>query len=407
VTSIRILHVISTMAPTSGGPTRVLRDLPMAQVSAGHQVTVCTTDRSNPSYEKLPVSYFQALYPGQQVDLKVFPVIFSPLLIAPRMARWFGHAIRTFDIVHIHGLYRFPPTYAATIARRAGVPYVISPRGSLDPFLYGKSSRSVLLKRLYERWFDLPNLYAAGAIHFTAEEERERASFLRLRAPSFVVPNGLDWENFRTLPPRGPLRSRWGLGDAPLILFLGRVHFKKGLDLLIPAFDTVRKTHPDAQLVIAGPENDDYGKQVRGWVRERGLTSCVKFVGPLYGVDVIQAYVDADIFVLPSYTENFGNTVIEAAACGRPVVISDQVNIHAEVAAAGAGLVTRCDANELARALQTLLDNPECRQAMGEAGRRMVQQRYTWSAIVPRLTREYEAVIRRVRRTQRQEVRFS
>ena len=392
---MRILHIISTLAPASGGPTQVIKDLANAQADAGHVVTVCTTDRGNPAREKLPREHFDQLY-TVGVSLKAFPVQYAPLLYSSGMARWLERALSDFDIVHIHGLYRFPPTYAAWQARRQGVPYVIRPHGSIDPYLYGKSSAgSVRFKRLYERWFDLPNLHAAGAIHYTAEEERERASFLGLRAPSFVEPNGLDWARYRELPARSALRARWGLGEAPIVLFLGRLHFKKGLDLLIPAFAALRKRVPDAQLVIAGPDNDGYGEKVRGWVRERGLEAAVHFVGSLHGADVVQAYVDADVFALPSYTENFGMTVAEAMACTLPVVISDQVNIHAEVSGAGAGLVTRCDADETATALVALLQDPDRRRGMGEAGRRLVQARYTWPAIVESLTREYQVVIDR------------
>jgi glycosyltransferase involved in cell wall biosynthesis len=155
---------------------------------------------------------------------------------------------------------------------------------------------------------------------------------------------------------------------------------------------------PGVQLVIAGPENDDYGQQVRGWVRERGLDAAVHFVGPLHGAEVLQAYVDADVFALPSYTENFGMTVAEAMACALPVVISDQVNIHAEVSGAGAGLVTACDADEVTAALELLLCDAERRRAMGAAGRRLVQARFTWPAIVAQLTAEYQNVIDRHRR---------
>lgn len=395
---MRILHVISTLAPTSGGPTSVIRDLATAQTSAGHAVTIYTTDRGNPVREKLPREYFGRFYPAG-VDLQVFSVQYAPLLFSSGMAQWLRRSLVDFDIVHIHGLYRFPPTYAAWQARRQGVSYVIRPHGSLDPYLYGKSTAgSVRLKQLYERWFDLPNLHAAGAIHYTAEEEREGASFLGLKAPSFVVPNGLNWARYRELPARGALRARWSLGDAPVVLFLGRLHFKKGLDLLIPAFDALRRRVADVQLVIAGPENDNYGQQVRGWVRERGLEAAVHFVGPLEGDDVVQAYVDADVFVLPSYTENFGMTVAEAMACALPVVISDEVNIHAEVSGAGAGLVTACDAGEVTAALELLLRDPDRRRAMGEAGRELVRERYIWPAIVDALTREYQAVIDRQRR---------
>ena len=393
---MRILHVAQAVARNFGGVQAVLHDLVRAQAAAGHDVDVVSTNVDAPQ-GVLPVA------PNRFVERegtrwRCCSVEFRPLLVSLDFRNYVKQNIGRYDLVHIHGLYRFPPTYAAWQARWQGVPYIILPHGSLDPYLYARSSTGRLgFKRLYERWFDLPNLHAADAIHYTAEDERERAAFLKLRAPSFVVPNGLDWERYRTLPARGALRARWGLDEAPMVLFLGRLHFKKGLDLLIPAFDMLRRQVPDVQLVIAGPENDAYGEQVRGWVRERALDAVVHFVGPLHGANVVQAYVDADVFALPSYTENFGMTVVEALACELPVVISDQVNIHAEISAAGAGLVTRCDVGEVAQALETLLADAGRRRAMGEAGRRLVQERFTWPAIVEALTAEYEQVIARHR----------
>ena len=139
---MRILHVIPTLAPSSGGPTNVLRDLAAAQISRGHRVTVCTTDRGNPVHERLPETYFRSMAPSG-VQIEAFPVIFAPLLLSTAAARWLTGSIEQFDVIHIHGLYRFPPTYAAYQARRQGVPYIIRPHGSLDPYLYDKSSRSL------------------------------------------------------------------------------------------------------------------------------------------------------------------------------------------------------------------------------------------------------------------------
>ncbi len=393
---MKILHVLETLSSRYGGPVSVLVALAEAQQQAGHQVTIATTNADHPrgTYH---APGWDALG-GGAVPVYYAPVHFASLRVSWALATYLRGNLSDFDLVHIHGLYRFPPTYAASLARRQGVPYIVMPHGALDPYLYDRSSTGRLrFKRLYERWFDLPNLRAAGAIHYTAGEERDRAAFLNLRAPSFVVPNGLDWAQYHTLPARGALRARWGLGEAPLVLFLGRLHFKKGLDLLIPAFDALRRRVPDVQLVIAGPENDNYGDQVRGWVRDHALDAAVHFVGPLHGTEVVQAYVDADVFALPSYTENFGMTVVEAMACELPVVISDQVNIHAEISGAGAGLVTRCDAGEVAQALEILLADADRRRAMGEAGRRLVQARFTWPAIVETLTAEYERVIARHR----------
>ncbi|MGB5235700.1 MAG: glycosyltransferase [Candidatus Macondimonas sp.] len=393
---MKVLHVAQALSRNFGGVQAVLQDLVKAQHEAGINVDVLSTNVDAPrGVLPVPVNRF---IEKDGVRFRHSSVQFQPLLFSLDLKNYLDQYVTDYDLVHIHGLYRFPPTYAAYQAHRQSVPYVIMPHGALDPYLYAKSSTGRLrFKRLYERWFDLPNLHAAGAIHYTAEEERERAAFLKLRAPSFVVPNGLDWAQYATLPARGALRARWGLGEAPLVLFLGRLHFKKGLDLLIPAFDALRQRVPGVQLVIAGPENDDYGQWVRRWVRERGLDAAVHFVGSLHGAEVLQAYVDADVFALPSYTENFGMTVIEALACSVPVVISDQVNIHAEVSGAGAGLVTRCDAGEVTQALESLLVDADRRRAMGEAGRQLVKARFTWPAIVDALTAEYEQVIARHR----------
>lgn len=393
---MKILHVLQSLSRNFGGTQAVVIDLATAQSEAGLDVDVASTNIDSFS-STLPVERNCFIkYNGARY--RYCSVQFRPLLFSENLRRFLKGNVCRYDIVHVHGLYRFPQTYAAWKARVQSVPYVITPHGALDPYLYARSTKgSIRVKRLYERWFDLRNLNAAGAIHYTAEEERERASFLNLRASSIVIPNGLDWTRYRELPTRGALRARWGLEDAPLVLFLGRLHFKKGLDLLISAFDALGKRAPGVQLVIAGPENDDYGQKVRGWVRERGLDAVVHFVGSLEGQDVVQAYVDADVFVLPSYTENFGMSVAEAMACELPVVISDQVNIHAEVASAGAGLVTRCDADDVALALESLLNDADRRNAMGAAGRRLVQERYTWPAIVEALTREYEGVIERTK----------
>ncbi len=391
---MRILHVISTVAPSSGGTTSVIASLTAEQVKAGHSVTICTTNRGNPTSEQLDDETIRNNF-SSEVTFCVFPSGLHQILYSRSMALWLRKQVKNYDLVNVHGLYRFPPTWAAYQARKQSVPYIIKPHGSLDPYVHGKSSRSLFLKRMYEKWFDLPNLHNAGAIHYITLDEKDRASHLELKAPSFVIPSAIDWAQYQSIPNRGILRSKWKLGDAPLVLFLGRINFKKGLDLLVPAFARVRERHPKARMVIAGPDNEGYGAKVRGWVAEQGLNDAVHFVESLQGAEVKQAYVDADVFALPSYTENFGMTVVESLACGTPVVISDQVNIHREVATAGAGLVTRCDVAEVADALDELLCDAPRRQAMGIAGRELVRQKWAWDVVACGLVHEYEAVIKR------------
>lgn len=394
---MRVLHVIQSLSRNFGGPATALSELVDAQSKAGLDVDVMTTN-VDPAGGVIsaPPDRFVAFSGGRA---RYSSLEWRAPLLSFDFARIVTRDIRNYDVVHVHGLYRLPPAFAAWRARSAGIPYIIQPHGSLDPYTYARSTAgSVRLKRLYEGLFALPNLRAADAIHYTSDEERDRASFLGLRTPAFVVPMGLDWARYETLPVSGGMRTTWELEGKPIVLFVGRLHFAKGLDVLIPAFDAVRREVPDARLVIAGPDNDGYGDEVRRWVRERGLEPVVRLCGPLDAEAVLQAYTSADVFVMPSYAEGFGMAVLEAMACGRPVVISDQVNIHAPVAHAGAGLVTRSDAGELAAALTGLLRDVARARAMGDAGRRLVQAHYTWPAIVELLSSEYAATIERRRK---------
>jgi glycosyltransferase involved in cell wall biosynthesis len=389
---MKILHVISNLAFRSGGPSTVIRQLAEYQAKAGLDITVCTT-RWGISYKE--ENFRQGL--ENRISLYFFDFL-SPMLISVSMAQWFAQHINSFDCVHIHGLYRFPVIYAAWLARKKCIPYIIRPHGSLDPFLYRQSrygNVGLPLKRMCERLFDFPNLNAASAIQYTACEEADRAAFLKLRAPAVIVPNGIDWEQYATLPTRGAFRQRIGLGkEVPLILFLGRINFKKGLDLLIPSFAQIIKKIPSAILVIVGPDNEGYGRRVRKWCQEQDIQDKVVFVDYLEPARVIEAYVDADVFVLPSYTENFGMTVAEAMACRCPVVISDQVNIWKEIKECGAGAVAALDPEKFSEAVIGVLRDSDAARIMGERGRMLVHEKFTWSTIVKKLTAVYASVMR-------------
>ena len=389
---MKILHVQESLSRGLGGPSAVLPQLANAQAVAGNEVVVATTNADYPGgfYHKPGWDSIE----GGPAQVFYAPVQFHPLRISLGLAAYLRAAIPNFDIVHVHGLYRFPVTAAAYMSRRYNVPYIIRPHGALDPYMHSRSKAGkIRLKRLYENWFDLPNLHGAAAIHYTAERERDRAEFLNLRSPSFVIPNALESHWHQSQPERGRLRDRWGVGEAPIVLFLGRLTVGKGLDLLVPAFDAVRQIMPNSRLIIAGPDVEGYGDVVRSWVSERGLGQSVQIVGPLQGLDVKQAYVDADVLAQTSHTENFGMTIVEAMACALPVVISDQVGIHNEISRTGAGLVTSCNTDDISRALIMLLGDPKRRHSMGCAGRDLVQQRYSWPLVVDALDAKYQDII--------------
>ena len=364
-----------------------------AQAKQGHEVVIYTTNADNPRGEYSVPTDIPVIV--DRVEIWHFKLrYFKPLCVSGSLVQWINKTISYYDIVHIHGLYRFPPTYAAWRARRANVPYLIRPHGNLDPFLYKQSRYSLALKRIYERLFDITNLNHAAAIHYTTEEEAEHASFLGLRSKTVIVPNGIEWQVYEHLPPRGSFRNNLGLNDkALLVLFLGRINFTKGLDLLVPAFRCVAQECKNARLAIVGPDNEGYGSKVRKWCRDQQIEDKVLFVDYLSPEEVSQAYVDSDVVVLPSYTENFGMTVVEAMACGCPVVISDQVNIWREILAAGAGIVVKLDQFALADGICRVLKDKGTAKAMGAKGRLAAKKCYSWPPIVKQLTGVYRELI--------------
>jgi len=309
------------------------------------------------------------------------------------MGRWLQENISDFDVVHIHGLYRYPPIAAARQARTHDVPYIMRPFGSLDPYLYNKAERRGF-KRLHELLFDFPALNSASAIQYTANEEMLLAKPLGLRAPAAIIPIGLDSNIFKRADLDGRMRRSLGIGNRPLVLFFGRLAQKKGLDISIQAFAQVRDKIPDAVFVVAGPDNDGFKPQIEKWLDEAGVRSSTIFPGMVTGEDRIALLRDADLFVLQSYTENFGISVVEALAAETAVVISDRINLWPDIAEYNAGLITPCEASLAAEAMLKVLQDRDLRIQMIRGGDRLLKERYSRDAVVRQLLSLYHRVRR-------------
>jgi len=386
---MRILHVIASLAPRYGGPSQVCLELCRELARHGEHVAIYTTNIDGP--EQLQVPLQEPVW-QDGVEVHYFPVQ------APRyykfsvpLAKALKTAIPTYDIVHIHSLYLFPSTVAARYCRRFGVPYLIRPHGTLDPYLFRRHRGR---KWLYEQLFEWRNLNRAAAIHFTSAEEQALTCSLGLQAPGVVVPNGVFCLGYAELPAAGTFRALWPETQGKqIILFLGRLHFKKGLDLLTQAFGQLGRTRNDVHLVVAGPDDDGYRRQVRRWLTTEGVAGKVTFTGMLQGEEKRAALRDATLFVLPSYSENFALAVVEAMAAGLPVVISHKVNIWREVATAKAGLVTKCDVRELHNALRALLDDPLRGKEMGQRGQQLVSDQFSWERVGRRMNTIYRQLL--------------
>jgi glycosyltransferase involved in cell wall biosynthesis len=379
---MRILHVISNIDVSFGGTSTALAALARAQRLAGLDVHIFSTF-STPSESAAD----ELRRDGVGVTL-IGPTT-QPLSRHPQIEFSLREQMPKADIVHIHALWEEVQHRAARVARSLGKPYVMTPHGMLDPWSLGQSKWK---KRLYLAMRLRSNLNSATAIHYTSEIERDLATPLRLKPRTIVEPNGVDLAEFQDLPARGGFRAKHAMlaGDRPIALFLGRVHPKKGLNLLVPAF--AQAAPANAVLVIVGPEADGYGDEIRAMAKQHGVADRLLFTGMLRGRDRIEAFVDADLFALPSYQENFGIAVVEALASGCPVLISDQVNIHREITAGGVGGVVPTEVEPLTRELGRWMGDQNLRREAGARGPAFVRERYDWNRIAEHWAAHYASL---------------
>ena len=383
---MRVLHIISSLDARSGGPAVALAGFARAQRAAGLDVDVLTT------FTAAEDATAAESLAKDGVNVRRIGPTRGPLRSHPELKDALAQAVADVQVVHVHSLWEDVQYRAARAAQRRAVPYVMRPCGMLDPW---SLSQGRLKKRLYMALRLRGVLDRAAALHFTSDAERDLTAPLRLKAPPVVEPNGVRLDEFERLPPPGEFRRRHPqLVGRRVLLFLSRVHAKKGLDLLVPAVAAMQQRE-NAALVIAGPDDEGYGDVVRQMIATAGLQDRVIFTGMLRGADRVAALADADLFVLPSYQENFGIAVVEALAAGTPVVISDQVNIHQQITAAGVGGVVPTRVEALAAELDRWLSDEPLRRAAADRARPFVWQHYDWDEIARRWAERYGALARR------------
>ena len=393
---MKILHVIASIAPRYGGPSNLVVHFCREMANVGHEVTIFTTNIDGK--QNLDVPLDRLIY-TDGVKVRYFPVHWPRYYtVSLPLGRALRKNISKFDIVHIHSIYNFHTLVASHYCRRFNVPYLIDPHGSLDPYL---TRRHPIRKWIYTSLFLQRDLDHAAAIDFKTQGEMRLTEPFEIKAPGVVIPLGIDPSEFSHLPAHGLFRHKYPeLRGKKIVLFLSRINFKKGLDILARAFGEVARKRDNVYLVLTGPDNEGYGAKVRAWLQEEGALGRSIFTGMLLGEEKLAVLRDSDIFVLPSYTENFGIAVVEAMACGLPVVISNKVNIWREVSDGGAGIVTDCDSHQVAEAVVRLLDDRNLREEMGKRGKRLVEEKYTWSEVTKKMIEVYEDILNgRLQRT--------
>ncbi|HYO50148.1 MAG TPA: glycosyltransferase [Chloroflexia bacterium] len=388
---LRILHVTPIYEPAYvyGGPARSLPMLCRSLVRAGAQVTVLTTNANGATELDVPL--------GQPVDLGGVETLYYPrrsprgLCYSPELAKACEARVKGFDLVHTTGMWTYPPVRAASISRRRGKPYVVSPRGMLMKW---EMSHKAWKKRLYFYAVEYGRLKRSAGIHCTTRAEKDALRRFGMAARGFVVANGLDTAEFEQLPARGRLRERLGIPhDAQVLLFMGRLHPKKGIEETLAAFKQLAAKYPNLHLILSGPDEGGYTATVGRWAAQAGVAGRVHLTGKLQDTERLAAFRDADVFVLLSHSENFGMGVAEAMACGLPVVVSEEVGISSWVARSNAGFITRRDPEAAAQALAALLDHPEEAHAMGERGKRLVASEFSADAVGRQMLAKYEEIM--------------
>lgn len=385
---MRLLHVVPTYLPARryGGPIVAVHGLCSALAARGHQVEVYTTSIDGPHDSAVPHRE-PVVMDGVTIRYFASPGL-RRLSYAPALSRALRGAMAGFDVAHLHSVFLWPTWRAARIAQAASVPYVISPRGMLVKRLI--ASRSRWVKSAWITLIERANLERAAAVHATSEVERRELAQFGWKLPrTVVVPNAADAidETARAGTPSPDIAA---LGrEQPLVLFFGRLARVKGLDRLMRAFARTER----GTLAIVGTDYENLANELVELAEALKIRNRVRLVTrTVSGADKEHVFAAARVLVLPSYSESFGNTVVEALQRGVPAIVTPEVGAAEAVTRSGGGLVADGAAAPLGEAIAALLDDPARATAMGEAGRRYVQQHYGWQTVAGQMEALYHDV---------------
>lgn len=296
--------------------------------------------------------------------------------------------IRDFDVVHVHEHRQTLSIIACYFARRYGIPYVVQAHGSVLPFFQKEG-----LKNIFDKVFGFKILHGASKVFALTEVEKEQYLKMGVEEDRIeIVPLGINIEEYSDLPEEGIFREKFNISkDDKLIIFIGRVHEIKGLDLLIDAFKELADSESDVKLAIVGPD-DGYMDALNLRIAECDLSDKVIVTGPLYKSEKQEALVDCDLFVMPSKYESFTTSGLEAMACGKPLVLTKNNHIHDWVDGS-VGLACDDDKMSLKDSMAEVLFDEELSKKFGMNGRRLIQEKYNWDMINEQILNIYESII--------------
>ena len=385
---MKLLIVVPALGLVYGGPSKIAVELAQSLGDLGISVDLVTTNANGSVSLDVPLYTWIA---EKSYRIKYFPYWnIGDYKINFSLTKWLFRYVADYDLVHTIAVFSYPVLAAHWACQLHQVPYVMNPQGMLEPWALSYKAGK---KRFYYAFLEKPALQRASAIQMLASTEAERIKPLNLKAPLVVIPNGIHRQDFEKLPNPELFYQKFpDTRNKTLIIFLGRIDPKKGLDLLAAAFGKVHAQFPQTHLIIAGPDNIGFLPTAKNYFTEAGCFDAVTFIGMLTGSLKYAALAAASIYVAPSYSEGFSMSVLEGMASGLPCIITIGCNFP-EAAMAKAAHVVDINAEAIANALMQCLKHSQQAKAMGNHARQLILEQYTWERIALNLIEVYTAIL--------------
>lgn len=384
----KVLHVISSLDIKFGGPTSYILELVRRQIDFGINSYILTTHQKTKN-NNLSKSLKKRVFSFKCKNLK-------SINYSRQLKIFLDNNIFNFDLIHIHGMYRFPTTYAAFLSRKFSIPYIIRIHGVFNPILTSKPAQSFLIKKIWEFFFDFPNLKGASLIQCSSIKEKNIFKKLNLNNKIFVSYNFIN-KLFQNKKINSKYKKKSSVNiKYPFILFVGRINFVKGLDMLIPVFSKFSKINKKFKLLIIGPSNDDYLKKIiLPLIKKFNISNKVLIKKPVDHFKLFNYYKAANIYVQPSYSESFGISMFEAMSCNLPVVTTDQIDLARELKKSNAAKICKCNENSLFEALEKVSNSTKLKKKLVYNATKFIKKNLDEKILINNMQYNYRKILKK------------